>query len=137
MGIYGWPSSSEKHNTWRLIRDLSVNYHGPILFGGDFNEIIRHGEKGGGAVTDIREIYEFQEALYDYNLQDLGYEGQWYTWERGRSCATIVRERLNRYYGNAGWFSLFPEVSIQYLLRFKSDHTPILIRQNDQKGKEK
>ncbi|KAA3471337.1 reverse transcriptase [Gossypium australe] len=38
----------------------------------------------------------FREALEDCELIDLGFSGQWYTWERGRFVSNNIRERLDR-----------------------------------------
>lgn len=135
VGIYGWPGSSGKHKTWLLIRDLCANYDGPILFGGDFNEILSYDEKEGGADSERRAIFDFRDTLDECCLRDLGFEGQWYTWERGLTASTMVRERLDRFCGNYSWCNLFPEAYVEHLVRFKSDHTPIMVRQKRPKKK--
>ncbi|KAK1387097.1 hypothetical protein POM88_015275 [Heracleum sosnowskyi] len=38
----------------------------------------------------------------------------------------MVRERLERYCCNAEWLTLFPDAMVEHLVRYKSDHTPIL-----------
>lgn len=135
VGLYGWPGTSDKHKTWLLIKTLCDAYDGPILIGGDFNEILNYEEKEGGADTERRAIAGFREVMDDCNLRDLGYEGQWYTWERGITVATMVRERLDRYVSNNSWLSLFPDITVEHMVRFKSDHVPIHIRQKKVKKK--
>lgn len=51
---------------------------------GDFDEIIFSHEKQGGRLREERNVNTFPEALDDYDFIDLGNEGQWFTWERGR-----------------------------------------------------
>lgn len=105
--------------------------------GGDFNEILSYEEKEGGADSERRAIEGFRDILYDCDLRDLGFEGQWYTWERGRTVASMVRERLNKFCGNGAWCSLFPNVVVENLVRIKSDHSPIIVRQKRPKKKRK
>lgn len=61
-------------------------------------------------------------------LRDLGYEGQWWTWERGRTPQTRVRERLDRFMASTEWSNLFPNATVTHLLKNKSDHCPIVAR---------
>lgn len=56
----------------------------PIMFRGDFNEIMSYDEKEGGAMTERREITHFRNVVDLCRLRDLGFEGQWWTWERGK-----------------------------------------------------
>ncbi|XP_057249396.1 uncharacterized protein LOC130590838 [Beta vulgaris subsp. vulgaris] len=128
VGLYGWAEGSMKHQTWTLIRHLCEETGLPIIFGGDFNEILSYDEKEGGANTERREITHFREVMDSCRLRDLGYEGQWWTWERGRSSNTRVRERLDRFVATSDWLELFPQATVTHLLRYKSDHCPIVVR---------
>lgn len=47
VGIYEWLKEEEKYKTWNVIHHLYVESTIPILFGGDFNEILVYGEKKG------------------------------------------------------------------------------------------
>ncbi|XP_056685630.1 uncharacterized protein [Spinacia oleracea] len=46
-------------------------------------------KKEGGADLERRAIPEFRDTLEACNLRDLGFEGQWFTWERGLSEETM------------------------------------------------
>lgn len=48
VGIYGWPEGANKHRTWTLVQHLCDEVEVPIIFGGDFNEILSYEEKEGG-----------------------------------------------------------------------------------------
>ncbi|GMJ13202.1 hypothetical protein like AT1G43760 [Hibiscus trionum] len=69
----------------------------------------------------------FREVLEDCNLCDLGFNGVWYTWERGRLPENNVRERLDRAVANTGWWDLFQSYSVSHLSHTISDHCPILV----------
>lgn len=52
-GFYGHPSSTSRHLSWALLRRIGIAHSAgmtPWLVEGDFNEIIYHTEKSGGAV---------------------------------------------------------------------------------------
>ena len=50
-GIYGEPRMELKHRTWKLLRDLHGQRDMSWLCVGDFNEILHHHEKEGGAMV--------------------------------------------------------------------------------------
>lgn len=78
------------------------------------------------------QYQSFREMMEDCELRDLGYEGSWYTWERGLTKQTRVRERLDRFMGNASWCVHFPEALVTHMV-FKSNHTPILLNWGSRK----
>ncbi|KAA3479819.1 reverse transcriptase [Gossypium australe] len=41
-------------------------------------------------------------------MNNLGFFGQWYTWERGWLVGNNIRERLDRGVANPEWWDLFP-----------------------------
>ena len=55
-------------------------------------------------------------------LEDIGYEGDKFTWFRGG-----LRERLDRAVANAGWILMHPLAGLCNLEMGKSDHWPILL----------
>ncbi|XP_021732392.1 uncharacterized protein LOC110699204 [Chenopodium quinoa] len=82
----------------------------------------------------------FREAMDVCQLRDLGFRGQWWTWERGVTVATRVQERLDRYLATSSWIRFYPCAYVEHLLKKQSDHTPILLRleqQNKRKKKKK
>lgn len=57
----------------------------------------------------------------------MGFEGSWFTWERGSLPKTNIQERLDRGVANTDWITLFPEVKVQHLVHLFSNHCPLLI----------
>ena len=129
VGIYRWAKEEEKHHTWELIHYLCGEALDlPILLGGDFNEILSHEEKEGGSYRVRREMGNFRATLDALSLKDLGYVGVWYTWERGLSSATRIRERVDRFISSPSWTDLYPNSATEHTLRYKSDHSAIVLR---------
>jgi hypothetical protein len=69
---------------------------------GDFNEILYHYEKEGRRPRAQRYLQAFSDALGDCNLSDMGFNGDMFTWQRGK-----IRERLDQGVSNAMWNELF------------------------------
>ncbi|KAK1390808.1 hypothetical protein POM88_018986 [Heracleum sosnowskyi] len=109
VGFMVWPDSSNKYRTWELIRNLCEESIKPILLGGDYNEILVYEEKEGGADRERREMGCFREVMDECGIGDLGFKGQWFTWERGNTLELRVRERLDRFLASPSWISLHPQ----------------------------
>ncbi|XP_074302679.1 uncharacterized protein LOC141634383 [Silene latifolia] len=129
VGIYGWPETSNKHKTWDLMRSLCNSSNIPIAFFGDFNEIVSMSEKQGGAIRRERHMDAFRSVIDDCALHDHGYRGNIFTWQRGLTEETIVRERLDRTLVTTDWQALFPNMIVQHLPIYSSDHAAILLKE--------
>lgn len=88
---------------------------GPWLCGGDFNQILYHGEKLGGPMRDQNLLDDFKSALDDCELNDLGYIGMEYTWWNGQEGDSGVHERLDRMVANKKWLDIFPLFYVYHL----------------------
>ncbi|KAL2906374.1 4-hydroxy-tetrahydrodipicolinate reductase [Bienertia sinuspersici] len=105
-----------------------VGGHSSGVDRGDFNEILTMDEKEGGSDRHRREMEKFRKVLDNCELRDLGFEGQWWTWERGKSADNWVRERLDRFMASIGWCNFFPNAQVEHQLKHCSGHAPILLR---------
>lgn len=126
-GFYGSPYYQEREATWRLLRQLRQAEEYLWMVCGDFNEIMYGFEKKGGLLREEGRMEDFRKALEDCNLMDLGFCGNWFTWERGNLPETNIQERLDRGVANDDWVSLFPEYQIRHLPHSFSDYCPLLL----------
>ena len=117
-GDYGEPSGDKKHLAWDYVRQLHAMICLPWLMAGDFNDFTSAQERE--ATRPQRSMHVFSSALGDCNLDDLGYNGELFTWRRGR-----IRERLDRVVGNSALADQFPWLSNDQF--DKSDQRPIVI----------
>jgi len=126
-GIYGYPQTEDRHKTWTLLRDLHSQEAMPWLCAGDFNEILYQHEKEGGALRPQSQMDRFREAIVDCDLQDLGFEGDVYTWRNNnRTAQGYVRERLAAL-ANMDWRAKFTTVHVLNGDPRHSDHRPVII----------
>ena len=49
---------------------------------GDFNKIIRQGEKLGGVIRNHRQMQLFRDVLDECGFLDLGFLGSRFTWSK-------------------------------------------------------
>ena len=127
VGIYGWPETQNKHLTWELMKTIRSSHSYPVVFFGDFNEILNASEKEGGVARNERLIDDFRETVELCGVYDLGWQGGQYTWKRGNEEGTMIRERLDRFLVSDEWNQLFPHAWVRNFPIYKSDHAPILL----------
>lgn len=137
IGVYGWAETSQKHHTWAMMRHLGGDVNIPTVMFGDFNEITGLHEKYGGAVRGERQMDAFRDAMDDCGMMDLGFKGNIFTWQRGNSVETVVRERLDRYMANNAWCVMFPYSEVLHFPIYKSDHARILLKFGKDKTRHK
>lgn len=70
----------------------------------------------------------FKGRMNRWALRDIGYVGQWWMWERGKTIDTRVREWLDMYIASPSWSNLYLYASMEHFLRYNSDHSPILVK---------
>lgn len=87
----------------------------------------------GGAKRARRQMTDFQEALEDSQLCDLGFKGPKYTWNNGREGEAFTKERLDRAMANTKWRSMYPDIEVTMLAKRSSDHHPILVGLNEKR----
>ncbi|GAU34369.1 hypothetical protein TSUD_217090 [Trifolium subterraneum] len=63
----------------------------------------------------------------DTNARDLGYTGSIYTWTNRQEGEHLIKCRLDRFLATTDWTNRFPNFINQHIVRYRSDHCPILL----------
>ncbi|KAK2355198.1 hypothetical protein QL285_092628 [Trifolium repens] len=127
-GIYGFYNKTHKFQTCRLINDLSqINDNPNWLIFGDFNIILNSDEKEGGNHMDHNITNSFRNTVDLCNLFDLGFIGHKYTLHNRQQSHDYIQARLDRFLATPDWITMFPNYSNNHLLKYCSDHCPILL----------
>lgn len=112
VGVYGWPAMENKHLTLDLMLSIKSSTFLPIIFFGDFNEILHASEKDDGVMRSDRCIDAFRNAVDLCEIRDLGYHGGKFTWRRGNDLNHVIRERLDHFLANEDCGNLFPNFEV-------------------------
>ncbi|XP_077215810.1 uncharacterized protein LOC143850444 [Tasmannia lanceolata] len=104
-GVYGPVFLVEKALFWEELEKVRDACSLPWCIGGDFNEIMKVGERLGC-----------------FELIDLPLAGASFTWSRGPSWS-----RLDRFLMCSGWLNLVSDSSQKVLVHSVSDHCPLLL----------
>jgi hypothetical protein len=127
-GIYGQPRQEMRKETWRLMRTLHHQSNLPWMCVGDFNEILYSFEKQGGVVKPQSHMDNFRDTLEFCNLQDLGFEGDMFTWRNNKGHAEdYIRERLDRAVASPAWRLHFTDFKVKNGDPEHSDHRLVVV----------
>ncbi|XP_070032835.1 uncharacterized protein [Nicotiana tomentosiformis] len=102
----------------------------PWLVGGVLNVILSDEEKYGGPLVYPSEVEDFAHCVDICALYDLGFKGSLYTWWNGRSDIDSIFKRLDRFYKNQQFLDLFPSLEVEHLIKYSSDHAPLMLSCN-------
>ncbi|XP_010474031.1 PREDICTED: uncharacterized protein LOC104753480 [Camelina sativa] len=112
---------------WEHITRIGILRNDPWLITGDFNEIMDNSEKMGGPRRPESTFYPFRNMARGSQIKEIPSCGNKLSWG-GKRDNVWVQCRLDRSFGNSGWFDLFPRVRTEYLELIGSDHRPIITR---------
>ncbi|CAI8601011.1 unnamed protein product [Vicia faba] len=69
-----------------------------------------------------------REAVAEYGLQDIGFDGYPFTWTNGRKGKINIQCRLDRGFANEAWISRLRPIKVTHLLHCGSYHAEIRIK---------
>lgn len=131
-GFYGFPERRRRVESWNLIRNLSTVSRLPWCIIGDFNDMSSMEEKRGGNRQPRALLTGFSETILECGLEDLGFRGDIFTWERARGTERWVQERLDRGLSMKKWREMFPAAEVHIHEVSTSDHLPLFLQLNRQ-----
>ncbi|GJR91095.1 reverse transcriptase [Tanacetum coccineum] len=80
---------------------------------------------------NLRELKAFEISCHYCDLYDLGSKGSKMTWSNGRRGMHKVQKRLDRFLATQDWTTLFLSNQVKNLPRVASDHSPIVLSQEE------
>ncbi|XP_075658740.1 uncharacterized protein LOC142628551 [Castanea sativa] len=125
--VYASPRFNERCVLWNNLVNVASLHSSPWIIAGDFNEVLADDEKYGGRVVNANRALLFKDCLDARNMVDLGFSGPRFTWSNRRGFRNLIQERLDRFFGNPKWCTLYPNTRVSHLTRVHSDHCPILL----------
>lgn len=124
--VYGDPVRARRREVWNRLVHIGLMRDEPWLLTGDFNELLSNDEKLGGDVREDSTFWDFRSMVQECKVRELRTTGNSLSWEGVRE-QVWVQCRLDRSFGNDGWFHLFPKSITEYQSMWASDHRPLRI----------
>ena len=72
-------------------------------------------------------MQEFRETLLHFELFDLGFSGNIFTWDNGQLGEDFVQERLGKAYATLASRDLSSHAKVTHIQASYSNHVPLLI----------
>lgn len=66
-----------------------------------------------------------RSLLFACNMVDMGFSGPRYTWSNSREVSRLILERLDRFFVNPGWCTMYLNAKVVHLTKVHSDHCPV------------
>lgn len=121
--VYGSTHYSQRRTLWDEIQELHAEVHGDWCLIGDFNSTLKDCESTDPPLANSHTVESgFQRTIDRYNLLDMDFSGDPFTWVRGNT-----RKRFDRALSNLDWRLRFSDRGIMHLPKLKSDHAPLLM----------
>ena len=125
--VYGDPVVECREDVWERLMRISFRRQGAWLMVGDFNEITSNSEKRGGRKRSEASFLPFKNMISTCGMIEFPHTGNFFSWS-GRRRSGRVQCRLDRALGNEDWHQVFSHTDVEYLLRWGSDHRPVMVR---------
>ena len=93
----------------------------------NFNEPLNTNDKFSGRDISVNRYLLFKECLDKCNMIDLGFSGPRFTWTNRKEMNALIQERIDHFFVNPEWFSLFSEAKVTHLTRCHSGHCLVLL----------
>ena len=122
FAIYASPRSEERVILWENLAKVDELHNLPWVLAGDFNEPLLDEDKFGGRRVSINRSLLFKDCLDRCSMMDLGFLGPRYTWTNKRDINNLILERIDRFFMNLEWCTLYLEAKVMHLPRCHSDH---------------
>ena len=127
IGFYRWSEEQRKHESWQLLKHLHTRISAPWICVRDYNEILSSKEKQGGIPKPLNHMEAFWATLLHCGLEDLGFQGNIFTWNNGRHGNAFVQARLDKACAMVEWKEIYPKTRVFHLQTSYSNHIPIVI----------
>lgn len=131
--IYAYPYFPTRVTNWTHIRELRRRIFEPWALVGDWNEILGPSEVEGGDFVASRAD-EFGRLLLECDLSTIHTTRSLFTWKRSAADSPVLLKRLDRGVVDASWKTAFPDSYVEVLFNGCSDHNPLILRCNTQRG---
>lgn len=128
--IYAHNDHRNRRILWEELTSIHSNQQSPWLVIGDFNSVLGAHEKRGGRPPLAASCLEFQAFSDTCNLVHINSTGLFFTWSK--NISPNIDSRLDRAMCSPNMFDEWQSVSCATLNKFRSDHTPLLFKaEND------
>lgn len=120
--VYASPRYNERRVLWNNLVSVASLHCSPWIIARDFNEFLADNNKFGGRAMNANRSLLFKDCLDSCNMVNLGFSGPRFTWSNRRGVRSLIQERLDKFFVNSDWCTLYLNAKVSHLTRVHSDH---------------
>lgn len=94
--IYAANALIHRREVWSSLTDFGNSLDKPWIVLGDFNNVLKSGERFNGRVVTQYEIKDFVNCCNSLGLVDIQSVGQLFTWSNNTVCSKLDRAMINQ-----------------------------------------
>ncbi|RAL49249.1 hypothetical protein DM860_018122 [Cuscuta australis] len=125
--IYGFNDIASRRQLWDNIREFATSNDGPWCIVGDFNAVLNIEDRKGGNPITMDEIQDFKECIEGCGLEEIPFEGPYYTWFNKQKGDRRICSKLDRALANMHWMTDYDTKTV-VIEEGVSDHSPLLLK---------
>ncbi|XP_062096257.1 uncharacterized protein LOC133811163 [Humulus lupulus] len=124
--VYAVNDSKGRYQLWKDLVQLSKGTNFPWIVGGDFNSVLSTQERLQYR-DNANEMIPFQNSVVDCDLEDIKFNGNFFTWNNKQEGKDRVYEKLDRFLANHKWMDKYTTAEVTFFPEGEFDHSPGLL----------
>ncbi|XP_062096286.1 uncharacterized protein LOC133802067 [Humulus lupulus] len=124
--VYAVNDSKGRYQLWKDLVQLSKGTNFPWIVGGDFNSVLSTQERLQYR-DNANEMIPFQNSVVDCDLEDIKFNGNFFTWNNKQEGKDRVYAKLDRFLANHKWMDKYTTAEVTFFLEGEFDHSPGLL----------
>ncbi|RAL46312.1 hypothetical protein DM860_015305 [Cuscuta australis] len=125
--VYGHNEATKRSNLWNDLMRIAASCNKAWCVIGDFNSILRMGDRTGGNPVSLDETKEFRQCIQNCGLEEIPNKGAKYTSSNRQGPGRRIFSKIDWAFANIDWFNNF-EAKVIIKEEGLSDHTPLLVK---------
>lgn len=101
--VYGYNRVEKRRQLWDNLKQIDQMTTIPWIIGGDFNVVLQLQDRKHGNPVTKAETQDFSNCIQELKLNELNWEGDYYTWSNKQDGGDRIWSRIDRAFGNYEW----------------------------------
>ncbi|XP_070054817.1 uncharacterized protein LOC142179968 [Nicotiana tabacum] len=123
--VYGYNTIEQRKQLWDNLIKIGHGANKPWILRGNFNYVLQLQDRINENPGHLYEVYDFTKCVQDLGINELAWEGDYYTWPNKQDGMDRIWSRIDRLFGNNEWIMQYGHITIVYDVPFISDHAPM------------
>ena len=125
--VYGLNTTEQRKSLWKDLENLAQGITQSWLIVGDFNAVMYAKDRIAGVPITSNEIKDFGDCARDMGVNELQWNGNYYTWNNKQCGESRISSRIDRAFGNDEWMDNWGHVVVEYGNPNISDHSTMML----------